>query len=64
MLNPNNDSSRELLSVVLVCGGGAYIIQVEPVSTDGVQDPQQQVDLQGGVFEGYGLWRLRSEVCL
>lgn len=45
-------------------GGGAYIIQVEPVSADGVQDPQQQVDLQGGVFEGDGLRRLRAEVRL
>lgn len=43
---------------------GAYIIQVEPVSADGVQDPQQQVDLQGGVFEGDGLRRLRAEVRL
>lgn len=27
------------------CPKETYIIQVEPVSTDGVQDPQQQDDL-------------------
>ena len=29
-----------------------YLIQIVPVSADGVQHPQEQVDLQRGVLKG------------
>ena len=35
-----------------------YLIQVVPVSADGVQHPQEQVDLQRGVLKGDVLWGL------
>lgn len=39
-----------------------HIEEVEPVSADGVQNPQQQNDLQRGVVERNTFWRFRYEV--
>ena len=46
---------------VCVC---TYIVHVEPVSADGVEDTKQQDDLQGGVIEGDGLRGIGHEVCV
>lgn len=48
-------------AAVRVC---THIVEVEPISADGVQNPQQQNDLQRGVVKRNALWRFRYEVRL
>lgn len=45
-------------------GQATHVVQVEPVTTNGVQHPQQQVDVQRRVVEGDALRGLRHEVHL
>lgn len=46
------------------CGKDMDLMQVEPVSTDGVKNPQKQDDIQRGVVKGYGFRWLWTEVCV